>query len=175
MKDKANHQPWPARWLVFVLALWVLAQTRTGPASAQQAGSMPPLVQEIAGLVNRHTSLIMKRDAAGLAALFAPDGVYVAANGSTVAGQAGIHGYYAAVFQLLNQNRDMTGPVTRETAIERAGPWGDGAWAIGRGANIASGAEGKVVTTDHWMALYRKIDGQWRIQLMSVGEDTPRK
>jgi len=98
----------------------------------------------------------------------------VAGNGSAVVGQARIRSYYAELFAILIQSQAIIGDVTRQTRVEHVVPWGDGAWAVGRGVNTASGADAPVTTTDHWIAIFARSGSDWKIRAFSVGEDAPR-
>jgi uncharacterized protein (TIGR02246 family) len=165
-----------ARLLPTALILAVLIPTVTAAAFAQPGGepTAAALREEIATLVARQTGLIARRDAAGLAALFTPDGIYLAANGSAYVGRPRILDYYAQLFAILNASRAIIGDVARQNRLELVVPWGDGAWAIGRGVNVAGGVDQPIAMSDHWLAIYARIDGEWKIRVLSVGEDAPR-
>ena len=66
------------------------------------------------------------------------------------------------------------GDVSRQTRVEQVMPLGEGAWAIGRGLNVANGTDPPTTTTDHWVAIFAKVGSDWKIRVFSVGEDAPR-
>jgi uncharacterized protein (TIGR02246 family) len=158
---------------MLLAATWLLLSW-AAPLQAQSAPEGGQLTQEIAELVNRQTSLIMRRDAAGLAAMFTPDATYVAANGAVLVGRARIREYYTQIFAIVGQSRAIIGDVVRQTRVDQVVALGDGAWAIGRGINFAGGYDIPLAMTDHWMAIYSRADGDWKIRALTVGEDAPR-
>jgi uncharacterized protein (TIGR02246 family) len=143
------------------------------PALPQDAATSPTLARDIEALVNRHLNLLIKRDAAGLAGLFTDDAVFVGATGAMVAGRGGIRAFYAQAFATLDYGRSsgMIGNISREVRVVRVHALGDGAWAYGRGRLLVDSPHGLVVRTDHWMAVYAQVGGEWKIRMMSVGED----
>jgi uncharacterized protein (TIGR02246 family) len=147
----------------------------TSPYALAQQPSRPQVPQEIAALVARQNALIIRRDAAGLARLFSSDATYVTANGTAYRGRGQIQGYYVRLFEILDQTKEVIGEMARQITIDQAELFGDGAWAIGRGLNLAAGSEHAVVLTDHWVAIFVRAEGEWKIRLLSVGDDTPRR
>jgi ketosteroid isomerase-like protein len=150
-------------WLADVAAL-----------SAQQP-ALPPsnLAVDIQTLVDQQTSLLLRKDAAALASLFTQDAVYVGASGEMHAGQASIRDYYTKTFATLDYARaaGLVGEFTREARVYQVHALGEGAWAFGRGNLLVNAPIGVVGRTDHWMAVFAKVGGEWKIRMMSVGED----
>jgi ketosteroid isomerase-like protein len=156
-----------------VVVLLLVASLVSGTLAQQGGGSPPVLARDIEALVTTHTSLLMRKDAAALAALFTEDAVYVGATGATHSGRSRIRDFYAQTFAMLDHARSvaLVGDITRETRVDQVHSLGDGAWAFGRGRLLAAGPYGVVVRTDHWMAVYARVGGEWKIRMMSVGED----
>jgi ketosteroid isomerase-like protein len=115
----------------------------------------------------------MQRDAAALASLFAQDAVYVSATGDAYAGQASIRDYYARTFATLDYARSVAviGEYVRENKVLQVQPIGDDAWAFGRGRLLVNAPHGLVARTDHWVAIFARQGGEWKIRLLSIGED----
>lgn len=156
----------------FVVLVLLLAGWGGGPA-AQPAAT--DVAGQISALVARQTDLLNRRDVDALAELFAEDATYVGPSGAAYRGRAQIRDYYAQVFALLARAGALTGAVTRQTRVDQVAGAGGMVWAVGRGANFTSGGRGApVATTDHWVAVYVRAGDGWRIQVLSVGDNTPR-
>jgi ketosteroid isomerase-like protein len=161
----------PSTLAALALVLWTAL---AGPASAQQdADASATLAREITALVNLQAGLIMKRDPDALAALFTEDATYVGPNGSSHTGRARIRDYYKQVFAILQYTQTVAGDMQRLTQIERVSALGDGAWALGRGANMVTGSEIAVATSDHWVAIFARAGSEWKFRVLSIGDDTP--
>jgi uncharacterized protein (TIGR02246 family) len=142
-------------------------------AAAQQGAPSAPVAREIEALVDQQTALLMRSDADGLAALFTQDAVYASASGEMYSGPASIRDFYARTFATLDYARQsaVIGDYNRESRVLQIQSIGDEAWALGRGRLLVNGPYGLVTRTDHWVAVYSKQGGQWKIRLLSVGED----
>lgn len=141
--------------------------------SAQQGSAQAAPVREIEALIDRQTALLMQRDSIGLAALFTSDAIYIGATGAVSSGTDGIRNYYAQTFAAIEyaQSAALIGDFSRDNKVYQVQALGDGAWALGRGSLLVNGPSGVVARTDHWAAVFAKVGGEWKIRMMSVGED----
>lgn len=150
----------------FLIVTTFVVAAFTGPASAQQKATAPAeLVQQIESLVRRQTDLLMKRDADALTALFADGAVYATSSGETLSGREKIRSYYATTIPALGDN------FTRESKVDEVHELGAGAWALGRGKTVVRTSEGVAELKDHWMAVYERIGGEWKVRALSLGEN----
>jgi uncharacterized protein (TIGR02246 family) len=149
----------------FLIVTALIAAVLCGSASAQQSAMAPASTAlEIEALIQKQTDLLMKKDAAELARLFAADAVYATASGDVYSGQEKIRQYYAKTIPAL-------GEFTRESAPDEIHDFGANAWALGHGRTTVRTQDGVVELKDHWIAVYEKIGGEWKILALSLGEN----
>lgn len=167
----ASRAPYMKRTMLIALVCgWAL----DGPSAvAQQTSVQTAPVREIESLIDRQTGLLLRRDAAGLAALFTQDAIYVGATGAIFTGTESIRDYYAQTFATLEQAQSaaLIGDFTRDNKVYQVQALGDGAWALGRGSLLVNGPFGVVARSDHWTGVFTKVGNEWKIRMMSVGED----
>ena len=137
-----------------------------GPASAQHKTTAPAeLLPQIESLVQRQTDLLMKKDADALAALFVDGAVYATSSGDILFGREKIRNYYAKTIPALGDN------FTRESKVDEVHELGAAVWALGHGKTVVRTSEGVADLKDHWIAVYERIGGEWKIRALSLGEN----
>ncbi len=150
----------------FLIVTTFVVAAFAGPASAQKKATAPAeLVQQIESLVQRQTDLLMKRDADALAALFVNDAVYATSSGDTLSGREKIRNYYAATIPALGDN------FTRESTVDEVHELGAAVWVLGHGKTVVRTSEGVADLKDHWIAIYERIGGEWKVRALSLGEN----
>ena len=150
---------------LLVVTAFVMAAL-LGPASAQQKTTAPTrLVQEIESLVQRQTEILMKRDASALSALFTDDAVYATSSGDTFSGREKIRDYYSKTIPALGEN------FTRESKVDEIHELGTGVWALGHGKTVIKTSDGVADLKDHWVAVYERVGGAWKVRALSLGEN----
>lgn len=99
-------------------------------------------------------------DAAGVAALYAEDGILIGSRGEPVEGRAAIE---------ADVNETMQAMSTLETEVTATEPMGDA--AIARGNYTLAGGENGPEASGYWLASYEKgADGEWLIDWLLVNE-----
>ena len=150
----------------FLIVTSFVVAALAGPASAQQKATAPTdLVREIESLVRLQTESLMKRDADALAALFVHGAVYATSSGDLLFGREKIRDYYAKTIPALGDT------FTRESKVDEVHELGAGVWALGHGKTVISTAQGVAELKDHWIAVYERIDGEWKFRALSLGEN----
>ena len=120
--------------------------------------------QQIEQITSAYQEAWNKHDAAGIAALYAPDGVLVTQAPKVVkVGRQDIEQNYTNAFKVLPENR--SNPVIQ---ISLLGP--DAAFAVGE---FHLSAEGDKRSDGHWTAAYTREGGKWRIRLLTAVPDQP--
>lgn len=130
------------------------------PAMAQE-----DLKQEIGKLVITYQDHVSKKDAAGIAALYAKDGVMVNAAGV----QSDIAKYYETAFK--------NGLERLDGKVDHIWPMADGS-ALVQGETRITGKNDKsepIDTTVIWTAVDVKESGQWKIKMLTVIPKAPPK
>jgi uncharacterized protein (TIGR02246 family) len=151
------------RLLIFAA---LVAAMLAAPAMARPKVPAPASVpDQIAALVRLQTGLLIKKDAAALAGLFTDDAVYATASGEVVSGRAKIRDYYAKTIPALGDS------FTRESTVDEVHDLGGYAWALGHGKTVVKTQEGVTDLKDHWVAIYQKVGGEWRVRTLSLGEN----
>jgi uncharacterized protein (TIGR02246 family) len=150
---------------VLTAAALTVAILQIDPARAQQS-AVPPqnATEKIAALTKQQTDFLMKKDATALAALFTANAVYVTVSGDIYSGHAEIQGYYSQTISAL-------GDFTRESVPDEVQILGAAAWARGHGLTVVKTADSVAELKDHWVAIYEMADGEWKIRVMSIGEN----
>jgi uncharacterized protein (TIGR02246 family) len=149
------------------LVMAALAVTApAGPVATQQKTAAPAeVVQQIESLVQRQTDLLMKKDADALAGLFVDGAVYSTSAGDILAGREKIRNYYAKTIPALGDN------FTRESKVDEVHELGAAVWVLGHGKTVVRTSEGVADLKDHWIAIYEKIGGEWKVRALSLGEN----
>jgi uncharacterized protein (TIGR02246 family) len=144
---------------LLIFALWPTPDL----ARCEEAGD-PRSKGEIDNVVRRNTQLFTAGNASALADEFTADAVYAATSGESYRGRDAIRGYYADILRKL-------GTYSRDNDTDEIHVLGDFAWAIGRGKLKVSTPDGTMELSDHWAAVFARVQGAWKIRMMSVGED----
>jgi uncharacterized protein (TIGR02246 family) len=149
----------------FLIVSILVAAVLSEPVLAQQNAVGPESsVREIGSLIRSQADMLMKKDAAGLARLFTGDAVYATASGAVYAGQDQIRDYYSKTIPAL-------GKFTRGSAADEIHASGTSAWARGHGRTVVKTKEGVAELTDHWIAIYESVGGEWKVRALSLGEN----
>jgi uncharacterized protein (TIGR02246 family) len=137
-------------------------------ATAQQSQSTPTneaAQKRVEGLIGRYTAAVDNKDAAGVAALFAEDGVLLLAvpNTPLSSGRQAIQKFYEGAFK--------TGLTDLHTTVDDTHTAGDIAWARGsfdemRGAMSQGGAPERV--HGMWSAVYERAGGDYEIKQLTA-------
>lgn len=149
----------------FIVAALAAAMLSNPVWARQKATKQPPPPQQIEALVKRQSELLMKKDAAGLAALFTGDAVYATASGEVFTGRDKIADYYSKTIPALGDN------FIRESSADEVHAVGTYTWALGHGRTVVKTQEGTAELKDHWIAIYEAIGGEWKIRALSLGEN----
>lgn len=128
---------------------------------AAQAGQASD-TQQIGKLVQEYGQRYGSKDAAGVAALYAPDGLWVSPFGGALQGRAAIQEQAQAEMTAGNQ---VTSTLDRIGAVGDAG-WAQGAW---------TGDEpGQPHRHGLWTGFFVRSGGVWRIQVLTDFSDLPQ-
>jgi len=150
----------------FLIVIALVTAVLSAAAAAREKVMAPAsLVQEIESLVKRQTALLMKKDAAALAGLFADDAVYATASGEIFSGREKIRDYYSKTIPALGDN------FTRESTADEVHALGNYAWALGHGRTVIRTQEGVADLKDHWVAVYEMVGHEWKVRALSLGEN----
>ena len=139
------------------------AALASSPAVAQSPS--PPdasVAPQIEQLIAQYVEAFNRRDAAALAAFFTEDAVFVGATGNPVEGRAAIEKFWAKIFA---QGAD----VVEESRASEIHALGDNAWGIGQYTATFNGKNAPPETKGHWAAIYVRVDGAWKVRLLSGG------
>ena len=150
----------------FLIVIALAAGGALAPALARHKAASPAdVTHAIEALVQKQSSLLMKRDAAGLAGLFTADAVYATATGEVFSGRDKIRGYYARTIPALGD------AFSRESSADEVHVLGDHAWALGHGKTVVKTREGVAELKDHWLAIYEAVGGEWKVRSLNLGEN----
>ena len=132
--------------------LSVAAIVSTLPAAAQQ-NSTQDFKTAAAAIIVQRTQLYNQKDAAGIAAQFTEDAVFVELlpRLSVVHGKAGIQKHYQQLFD--------AGAAKFDQKITEADPNGNATGVITGDYSVV--ANGKTIT-GHWFEIMRQEDGTWK-------------
>ena len=130
---------------------------------------VPDLAQEIEALQARAVALAaaeaaMDRDAA--LAFWSEDAVMHLAGSPPIVGRAAVADLYEQVFAQIVEFEATS------TQIELAAA-GDLAWELGTNRTVVAGGQGGFVDTGKYLAVWRKIDGEWLIVAVAATSDAP--
>lgn len=144
------------------------AGSATEPA-ADEATLEAAAVEALNGLSDRYESTYNERDAAGIAAMYVEDAMWLPPDGPRVEGRAAIQqameGTYASMPELS---------WSLESDAYRTSSAGDA--AVGHGTFHTAGTDstGQAVdATYQWMATYRNVDGSWKITRVMWNQGGP--
>lgn len=133
------------------------------PARAQQnAASNARTMARAVAIEKNIVELFNKRDAAGLAAHYTRDGIYVGPDGKPVTGRAAIEAAYAASFKAWGDFK-FTGEVKAARAV------GGAFWTLVEATVDGKGPAGPIALRSHVVNVVVPAGRDWRIQIGSVG------
>ena len=148
-------------WIISVIAAMGLA----APAFAQQFDQNSATRQQIEQISAGFEKGYEKQDAAGIAGLFAKDGVLLAAIGKHVyRGPQEIEQFYQDVFK--------AGFNHTEGKLDEVTPLGDLVMGIGE-YHVSQGQNGPLKVDGHYSAIYVREGGVWKIRLLAGVRDAP--
>jgi uncharacterized protein (TIGR02246 family) len=149
-------------WIISVIAAMGLA----APAFAQQLDQNSATRQQIEQIGAGFEKGYEKQDAAGIAGLFAKDGVLLTAIGKHVyRGPQEIEQFYRDLFKAgFNHN---------EAKLDEVTPLGDLVMGIGEFHVSGQGQNGPLKVDGHYSAVYVREGGVWKIRLIAGVRDAP--
>ena len=143
---------------LLTLALLALLIGATSPAQAAEI-TEPELMQAATSLARQYDANYAAKNPAGMAALYAPDGVLVAPSGSLVRGRQALTTYYA--------NRFASGASGHAIKVVEVHVQGNGGYGLAQFAVTVPGANGDV-REEHGsiVAVYRRDADGWHLRLV---------
>jgi uncharacterized protein (TIGR02246 family) len=155
------------RRLYGVALLVLLVGVAASPALAADI-TEPELMQAATTLARQYDANYAAKNPAGMAALYAPDGVLVAPSGSLVRGRQALTAYYA--------NRFASGARGHAIKVVEVHVQGDGGYGLAQFAVTVPGANGNP-REEHGsiVAIYRRDPDGWHMRLVepSVPDSAP--
>ena len=146
-------------WLALGFALIVAA----APAVAQQkAPASDRATQTATAMQKRVADVINKKDAAGYAALYTADGVFVGPDGNSAKGAAAIAAVQTGTFKAWGDYKFAA--TTRE-----ARAIGNRVWAILDATIDGKGPNGPIAIRAHVLNVYVPDGKGWKIAVTSIG------
>ena len=94
------------------------------------------------------------RDAAGITSLYAADAVVMPPNAEPIEGREAIHSFWQTV---LEENAGVTGQLETVEVHDM------GEVAVEVGSYVDTGPDGEHVDHGKYVALWKKVDGEWKI------------
>ena len=150
-------------WIISVIAAMGLA----APAFAQQLDQNSATRQQIEQISAGFEKGYEKQDAAGIAGLFAKDGVLLTAIGKHVyRGPQEIEQYYQDLIFKAGFNHT-------EGKLDDVTPLGDLVMGIGEYHVSGQGQNGPLKVDGHYSAIYVREGGVWKIRLLAGVRDAP--
>jgi uncharacterized protein (TIGR02246 family) len=153
-----------------LLSVAVVALLAGAAAAAAQAAEVtePELMQAATTLARQYDANYAAKNPAGMAALYAPDGVLVAPSGSLVRGRQALTAYYA--------NRFASGARGHAIKVVEAHVQGDGGYGLAQFTVTVPGANGNP-REEHGsiVMVYRRDADGWHMRLVepSVPDSRP--
>jgi uncharacterized protein (TIGR02246 family) len=146
-----------------VTAFAVALALAVTPALAQQKSAPTDRAMEAAtAMAKKVTDAINKKDAAGYAALYTSDGVFVGPDGKAVKGAAAITALQAATFKAW-------GDFKFSATTQEARATGNRVWAIVDATIDGKGPNGPISLRSHVLNVYVPEGKGWKIAVTSVG------
>ena len=105
-------------------------------------------------------------DTQGALAFWAPDGILQGHGMPLVQGRDGVEGVYEVFFQAVAEFGSTA------TRLEMAAS-GDMAWEYGVNRIVIAGPEGNLLGMGKYLAMWKKIDGEWYIAAVAFSSDAP--
>jgi uncharacterized protein (TIGR02246 family) len=144
--------------LLTLAALALLARATATPASAANV-TEAELMDAATALAQQYDANYAAKNPAGMAALYASDGILVAPSGSIVRGRQALTTYYA--------NRFASGARGHAIKVVEEHVQGNGGYGLARFSVIVPGANGKLREEHGSMAVvYRRETDGWHMRLV---------
>ena len=148
-----------------IIVLSAIALVAAAPAMAQQKSSANDrAMAREAAMAKKVAELFNKKDAAGLAALYTSDGIFVAPTGQVAKGHAAIEAAEAATIKAW-------GDFTFSGVAKEAGTVGNGSWGLLDLTINAKGPSGAMTTHSHSLNVLVREGKEWKIAVTSVGSN----
>jgi uncharacterized protein (TIGR02246 family) len=146
-----------------ISALTVALLAAAAPALAQQntASNARTMARAVA-IEKAIVELFNKKDAAGLAAHYTSDGIYVGPDGKPVTGRAAIEAAYAASFKAWG-DFNFAGEVKAARAV------GGAFWTLVEATVDRKGSAAPMTLRSHVVSVLVPAGRDWKIQLASIG------
>ncbi len=116
-----------------------------------------------AGIVAAESAM----DIEGSLAFWAPDGILMLTGAPLVQGTDSLRILYG---QFFNETVKSFGSTTTHTEISQSG---DMAWEYGVNRLVTSSPDGNLLDLQKYIAIWRKINGEWFVAAVSVTSDAP--
>jgi uncharacterized protein (TIGR02246 family) len=148
-------------WIISAILVIGLAP----PTFAQQVD--PDTRQQVERLAATYAECFNKQDAAGIASLYARDGVLVSRAAKAVkTGAQEIEQTYQSVFKSGMNHTDMT--------VDQVSPLGtDAVIAMGEYHGSGHGQNGPIEVDGHWTGVDVREGGTWKIRLLTAFPNPP--
>jgi uncharacterized protein (TIGR02246 family) len=134
----------------------------SAPAFAQQKATMA----RAAATEKQIVDLFNKKDAAGLAAHFTSDGVFVGTDGKTATGKAATEAAYAETFKAF-------GDFKYSAEVKAAHAIGKGYWMLVEASVERKGPNGPISIRSHVVYVVVPAGKDWKIEMASIGANVP--
>lgn len=139
----------------------------TAPAVETMAVDVAAEEQAIRDLDNQMLAAAAAKDAAAVAAFFAPDGRSMLDNAPAAVGTAAIAEAWGAMLQAPGATLTWT------PTLIRVANAGDLAYDLGTYTFSFDGPDGRVTDTGKYVTVWTKVDGQWKIAADIGNSDLP--
>ncbi len=142
-------------------AFFLIAILAFGAAGAAQAAAVTEaeLLRAATDLGHRYDARYAAKDAMGMAALYAPDGVLVSPGGAIIRGRDALKAYYVKRF--------ASGAYGHAIKVVEVHVQGDGGYGIAEFSVNAPRANGQVrQERGHLVSVYRHDPDGWHLQLV---------
>ena len=146
-----------------IISMSAIAFLAAAPAFAQPKSTAndSAMARETA-MGKKVSELFNKKDAAGLAALYTSNGVFIDPTGKVSRGRAAIEATEAATIKAW-------GDFTFTGVAKEAGTVGNGSWGLIDVTVNAKGANGPMTTHSHSLNVLVREGKEWKIAVTSVG------
>jgi uncharacterized protein (TIGR02246 family) len=163
MANGLSYLPVYQRMRQFV-AIGVALLVVSAPALAQHKPSAA-MAQTVA-VEKQIVDFFNKKDAAGLAAHFTTDGVFVGTDGKTTTGKAATEAAYAETFKAF-------GDFKYSAEVKAAHAIGNGFWMLVEASVEKKGPAGPISIRSHVVYVVVPAGKDWKIEMASIGANVP--
>src|SRR6185437_1209020 len=150
-----------------IISMSAIALVAAAPAFAQQKSTAHDRAMARETEMGKKVSeLFNKKDAAGLAALYTTNGIFIDPTGKVARGRAEIEAAEAATIKAW-------GDFTFNWAAKDAGVVGNGSWGLIDVTVNAKGANGPMTVRSHSLNVLVPVGKEWKIAVTSIGANVP--